>query len=104
MGLTNVTRPTHTCDRETADTNQDEAAVVLTVDMLVRYKTLPSATRVIEMKRMLTAVVDRLAEQGGATDEELRLITEALVHHVMECKEAKAKAAKLEARRAALPL
>lgn len=66
-----------------------DAAAIVSMDLLTRYKTLPTAQRLIEMKTMMVSVLERLHEHGGATPEELRLLTEALVVYVEGKKERK---------------
>jgi hypothetical protein len=48
------------------------------MDTLKRYKSLPHAQRIIEMRRMLSEVFANLAQHGGASADDLRLLAEGM--------------------------
>jgi len=57
------------------------------MDTLKHYKSLPHAQRIREMKRMLAEVFARLAQHGGASADDLRLLAEGLAESAHEMAE-----------------
>jgi len=67
-------------------TPQTDATKLTAMDLLQRYKTLPRAQRLLQMKTLLLSIFERLVEHGGATRDDLRLLAEGLVRHIDEKK------------------
>lgn len=69
----------YTSKREAEEIRAPVAPLVLPMDILVRYKSLPRAERMAEVKAMLLDVFRRLEEHGGTTSDELRQVAEGIV-------------------------